>query len=59
MRTHLRRTREDWKVWTDWYDARLRGDPIDWELERARLQPPEVWEAGPKVELWPNLGDEA
>ncbi|MEM1314893.1 MAG: hypothetical protein AAGI51_10090, partial [Pseudomonadota bacterium] len=38
-----------WRVWTDWYQARLDGDPIDWELERARLQPPEVWEAGPKV----------
>ncbi|MEM6440368.1 MAG: hypothetical protein AAF763_11835 [Pseudomonadota bacterium] len=50
LRVHLRqRGDEHWHVWTDWYDARLRGDPIDWELERARLQPPKVWDAGAKV----------
>ncbi|MEM6440834.1 MAG: hypothetical protein AAF763_14195 [Pseudomonadota bacterium] len=40
---------ENWRVWTDWYQDRLDGKPIDWELERARLQPPETWEAGPKA----------
>ncbi|MEM6441958.1 MAG: hypothetical protein AAF763_19970, partial [Pseudomonadota bacterium] len=40
---------ENWRVWTDWYQDRLDGKPSDWELERARLQPPETWEAGPKI----------
>ncbi|SDW85326.1 hypothetical protein SAMN05444336_102532 [Albimonas donghaensis] len=41
---------EGWEVWTDWYDARLRGDPVDWPLERARmLIPDDKWRKGPKV----------
>lgn len=40
---------EHWSVWIDWYEARLRGDPIDEALEVGRLV--EVreseWEAGP------------
>ena len=32
------------------YEARLRGDPINEDLERAKiLIPDEIWEAGPKV----------
>lgn len=41
---------EDWVVWTDWYEARLRGDPINWELEHAKARiPDEIWEQGPKA----------
>lgn len=41
---------EDWGVWTDWYEAQLRGDPVDIDLERAKaLIPNEIWEQGPKV----------
>lgn len=41
---------EDWEVWTDWYEARLRGDAPDLDLEEARLALPEAtWEAGPKA----------
>lgn len=37
-------------MWTDWYDARLRGDPINNALEVARvLIPDEIWEQGPAV----------
>ncbi|MEO0679045.1 MAG: hypothetical protein AAF192_01365 [Pseudomonadota bacterium] len=50
LRLHLEdREDEGWQVWIDWYEARLRGDPIDWDLQRAFLQPPETWEAGPKT----------
>lgn len=41
---------EDWQVWTDWYEARLRGNPVNEALEIARvLIPNEVWEQGPAV----------
>lgn len=37
-----------WWVWTEWYEARLRGDPPDLPLERERvLIPNEDWEKGP------------
>ena len=37
-----------WKVWTDWYQDRLDGKPIDevLEIEKA-LIPDEDWEQGP------------
>ncbi len=40
---------EGWEVWTGWYDARLRGDPVNPELEAARVLTPteEDWEKGP------------
>jgi hypothetical protein len=38
---------EDWDVWTDWYEARLRGDPAVEELEIARANiPDEIWKQG-------------
>ncbi|MBT5812221.1 MAG: hypothetical protein HOI19_17745 [Rhodospirillaceae bacterium] len=46
---------EDWRVWTDWFDDRLRGAdhpgsrPLIEALERERvLIPDEDWEKGPK-----------
>ncbi len=42
--------KEDWDVWIDWYEARLRGDPADEDLEIARVTlPEELWEQGPAV----------
>lgn len=50
LRRRLLELDEGWEVWTDWYDARLRGDPVDWDLEEKRvLIPEEIWEQGPKV----------
>ncbi|MEO1687988.1 MAG: hypothetical protein AAFU61_08795, partial [Pseudomonadota bacterium] len=50
LRLHLEgREDEGWQVWIDWYEARLRGDPIEWDLQRAFLQPPKTWEADPKT----------
>lgn len=41
---------QDWDVWTDWYEARLRGDPPNEALEIARvLIPDETWDRGPGV----------
>ena len=31
---------EGWAVWTDWYEARLRGAPYDLALEEARVLEP-------------------
>lgn len=42
---------EGWEVWTDWYDARLRGDPAIEDLEIARISTPKrVWEKGANAE---------
>ncbi len=50
MKSALLARDEGWEVWTDWYDARLRGDPVDWDLEEKRvLIPEEIWAQGPKV----------
>jgi hypothetical protein len=44
---------EGWKVWTDWYEARLAGDvghPPNEALEIARATiPDEIWRQGPAV----------
>lgn len=43
-------TTEDWGVWTDWYEARLRGDPVNIHLDRAKAKIPNgIWEEGPKA----------
>lgn len=48
---------QHWEVWIDWYEARLRGDPVDWELQRAiTLIPDEVWQ-GPPRELNGRIKD--
>ncbi|MEM6487912.1 MAG: hypothetical protein AAF677_06510 [Pseudomonadota bacterium] len=39
---------EAWWVWTDWYEARLRGDPPDLDLEEQWIEiPNDDWEKGP------------
>ena len=41
---------EDWDVWIDLYEARLRGGPANEALEVARVMIPEkIWKQGPKV----------
>ncbi|MEO1316206.1 MAG: hypothetical protein AAFW01_06390, partial [Pseudomonadota bacterium] len=44
----LAREGEHWEVWTEWYEARLRGDPGNPALEYDRVTSPEIdWKAGP------------
>ncbi|MEO0960354.1 MAG: hypothetical protein AAFY66_18195, partial [Pseudomonadota bacterium] len=44
----LARQDEHWEVWTEWYEARLRGDSGNPALEYERVTSPEIdWEAGP------------
>ncbi|MEL6767038.1 MAG: hypothetical protein AAFP17_07650 [Pseudomonadota bacterium] len=46
----LAREGEHWEVWTEWYEARLRGDPGKPALEYERVTSPKIdWEAGPAV----------
>ncbi len=50
LKAQLLAAGEGWEVWTDWYEARLRGDAPDWEMERARIFLPEsLWAQGPKA----------
>jgi hypothetical protein len=50
MKENLLARSEDWKVWTDWYDARLDGRRANETLEVARATiADEIWEQGPKV----------
>jgi hypothetical protein len=40
----------DWEVWTDWYNARLRGFPVEKTLEIARVMiADEIWNQGPRA----------
>ena len=46
----LARKSENWQVWTDWYEARLRGGPVNNALELARVMiPDEIWKQGAAV----------
>ncbi|MGP6088270.1 hypothetical protein [Antarctobacter jejuensis] len=39
--------RSGWEFWDRWYRGFLKGEPLDWELQRrVALIPQEVWEAG-------------
>lgn len=38
LRADLLSREEGWEVWTDWYEARLRGDPVNDMLEAERLE---------------------
>jgi len=50
MKTELLATWQNWEVWTEWYDARLRGDAVDGRLEIARATlPSEAWDQGPAI----------
>jgi hypothetical protein len=41
---------EDWEVWTDWYEARLKGGEADQIIEVARATiPSAMWDQGPMV----------
>jgi hypothetical protein len=42
--------KEDWDVWTDWYEARLQGKAFYEETETARLRIAEkFWKQGPGI----------
>lgn len=50
LRARLLVLNKDWKVWIDWYDARLKGSNANVSIEVARaLIPDEVWKAGPRA----------
>lgn len=51
MKRDLLISRDDWDVWTDWYDARLAGrSPWRQSIEFARATLPDsLWEQGPKA----------
>jgi hypothetical protein len=41
---------EDWEVWTDWYEARLKNGPADQALEVAIATiPTSTWDQGPRI----------
>lgn len=41
---------EDWEVWTDWYEARLKAGGADQDIEVRRVTiPNKTWNLGPKV----------
>jgi hypothetical protein len=40
----------DWEVWTTWYEARLKGGPINQTLEIARvIIGDQIWQQGPRA----------
>lgn len=46
----LLKENKDWRVWTDWYRARLEGRPANEALEVARvLIANEIWKQGPRA----------
>jgi len=51
LKTSLHQLDEDWEVWTDWYEARLDGRPVNEALEIARVTEITVdeWQQGPKI----------
>jgi hypothetical protein len=50
LKQDLLAAKEDWDVWTDWYEARLRGKAYNDESETARLRiAEEYWEQGPGI----------
>ncbi|MBY5987630.1 hypothetical protein [Roseovarius atlanticus] len=39
-----------WSFWKTWFDGFLRGQPLDWELQRrVALIDNHIWEAGPEA----------
>jgi hypothetical protein len=50
MKADLIARDEYWEVWTDWYEARLKGRPVFDALEVARTDvADDIWKQGPKV----------
>jgi hypothetical protein len=50
LRQALLKDHQDWRVWTDWYHARLEGRPVNEALEVARvLIADEIWKQGPRA----------
>ena len=50
LRSALLRDDLDWQVWTDWYEKRFLGGPVDRNLEVARVMiDPNAWSIGPRV----------
>jgi hypothetical protein len=48
MKRDLLAANQDWDVWTDWYEARLRGKPSNKKFEIGRSTiPDETWRQGP------------
>ncbi len=48
MKQDLLAAEQDWDVWTDWYEARLKGEASFGALETARaLISDEIWKQGP------------
>jgi hypothetical protein len=48
MKAALDAEKQDWDVWTDWYEARLAGKRSNQKLEIARAMiSNEIWEEGP------------
>jgi hypothetical protein len=46
---HVLAADEGWEVWTTWYEARLKGGPVDVDLETKRVIGPKRWKEGPKA----------
>jgi hypothetical protein len=48
LQAELLVAKQGWEVWTDWYEARLRGDPVmeNLEIGRATISN-EIWNRGP------------
>jgi hypothetical protein len=50
LRDWLLATGQDWDVWTDWYEARLRGDASNQALEIARVTILDyIWDEDPAI----------
>jgi hypothetical protein len=53
LRSAMLASHEDWRVWTDWYEARLLGNltwPVNEALEVARaLIDDDTWKQGPRA----------
>jgi hypothetical protein len=50
MKAALRAAKQDWEVWTNWYDDRLAGRVWDEEREPAYVRIKEaLWDQGPAI----------
>jgi len=50
LKAALHAAKQDWDVWTDWYDDRLEGDVQEEERELAYVHIDDaVWNQGPAI----------